>query len=254
MNKWKVLRVLYGTGASFCLFSSLIPALFYGITHMGVILFLLGGILLTEACVFLPRLRSMRHFRIFHGLFFTGIVFAFGIYAGFGIFYRSYCIQNPPAPAGEVQTVIVLGGGIEGDQPKLMLALRLDTAAAYLVENPVAQCIVSGGMGEGEQYSEAYVMRKYLIESGISPDRIEMEDQSRNTRENIAFSAECIETMGLSQSVTIVSDGFHQARAAYFCRQNHLIPHALPSHTPWGLLPSYEVREMGAWIKALLGW
>ena len=66
-------------------------------------------------------------------------------------------LRQPPADlSGE--TVIVLGCKVNGDAPSLMLKRRLDTAAAYLRENPDARCIVSGGQGDTEPRSAASVM------------------------------------------------------------------------------------------------
>lgn len=250
---WGGLRLLYGAGALFCLFYGLIPVLGYGVTHIGVFVLLMAGIVLTGAALYLPRLAGMRYFFVAHAVFLALVLTGFGLYAGFVWSYRGFLKKNPPPLAGE-QTVIVLGGKIEDGRPKLMLARRLHTAAEYLEENPEAVCVVSGGQGPDEDQPEAHVMRGYLSELGINPGRVEVEDASRDTRENIAFSARIIRERGIPESVTVVSDGFHQLRAAYFCRQNGLLPHALASMTPWGLIPSYEVREMGAWVKALLGW
>ncbi len=250
---WGMLRILYGLGALFCLFYSLVPILGYGVTHIGIFVLLTGGIVLAAAALCLPRLARMRHFFGLHAAFLALVIAAFGLYAGFALSYRIYLRTCPPPSAGEEQTVIVLGGKIEDGRPRLMLARRLHMAAGYLGENPAARCIVTGGQGADEDQPEAHVMRDYLLELGIRPERIEIEDASRDTRENITFSAAIIREKGLSESVTIVSDGFHQLRAAYFCRQNGLSFHALATLTPWGLIPSYEVREMGAWVKALLG-
>ena len=38
-----------------------------------------------------------------------------------------------------------------------------------------------GGQGEDEQYSESYVMAKYLVENGIPQERIIQESKSSNT-------------------------------------------------------------------------
>ena len=95
-------------------------------------------------------------------------------------------------------------------------------------------------------------MENYLHELGIAAERIRRDDRSKNTRQNIAFSAEIIRQEGLPERVVVATDRFHQLRAGYFCQKNGLQACALCSLTPWGLLPSYEIREMGAWVKALL--
>ena len=114
--------------------------------------------------------------------------------------YFAYCRQ--PAAQGEA-TVIVLGCKVNGEEPSLMLRRRLQRALLYLQQNPQANCVVSGGMGENESYTEAHVMKKYLVENGIEPSRIYEEDRSTNTDTNIQNSLALIEQEGLSDNLII---------------------------------------------------
>ena len=116
-------------------------------------------------------------------------------------------------PPREGATVIVFGSKIYGDQPSLMLRQRLDAAADRLEADPNAHCVVSGGLGEGETYTEAYVMKKYLVEQkGIASDRIACEDASTDTHENIELSMAIIRERGWSTDVVIATQVFHQYR------------------------------------------
>ena len=63
----------------------------------------------------------------------------------------------------ENATLIVLGCKVYGEHASRSLRERLDAAFIYLEENPNSQCIVSGGMGEGEKISEAECMYLSLI-------------------------------------------------------------------------------------------
>ena len=51
--------------------------------------------------------------------------------------------------------MVVLGCKVNGEEPSLMLRRRLECAMEYLAENPQADCVVSGGMGDNESYTEA---------------------------------------------------------------------------------------------------
>ena len=82
-------------------------------------------------------------------------------------------IRAAVTPPEEGATVVVLGSKIYGDRPSRMLRDRLNAAADYLEQHPTSNFVVSGGLGEGEACTEAYVMRKYLVEQrGIDPSRI----------------------------------------------------------------------------------
>lgn len=151
-------------------------------------------------------------------------------------------------PAREDATVIVLGALVRGDQPSRMLRDRLNAAADYLDKHPQAVCIVSGGQGADEDYSEAYVMRKYLLEQrGVAADRIRMEDRSTSTYENIQNSMEIIRQEGLCDTVAIATQEFHQFRAAAMARRAGVSgAGAITCRSPLHLLLCYWVRECAA--------
>ena len=84
------------------------------------------------------------------------------------VFIVKASIKKPKENA----TLIVLGCKVYGEHASRSLRERLDAALIYLEENPDSQCIVSGGMGEGEKISEAECMYRYLIKKGIHSSRI----------------------------------------------------------------------------------
>lgn len=110
-------------------------------------------------------------------------------------------------------TVVVLGCKTVGESPSWMLEDRLNEAYKVLQENPNVMCVVTGGQGKDEQYSEAYVMKKYLTDKGISPDRIVMEESAESTEENLLYTKAIIELNGMSKNIVIVTDRFHELRA-----------------------------------------
>jgi uncharacterized SAM-binding protein YcdF (DUF218 family) len=128
-----------------------------------------------------------------------------------------------------------------------MLRERLDVAASYLKEHPDALCIVSGGQGADEQYTEAYVMKAYLCEQGIAPERIYEEGRSTDTHQNIDYSLAIIREQGLSEQVAIATQEFHQYRAATLARRAGLTDvSAVTTPSTWYLLLCYWVRECAA--------
>lgn len=141
-------------------------------------------------------------------------------------------------------TVIILGCRIHGDKPSKMLEARLEAAKRLLSRREELLCIVSGGAAKGEEHSEAEVMRKWLIENGISRKRILLEDRSCTTFENLAFSKKIIEAQSLGKTVAIVSDRFHQFRAACIGRSLGLDCRAVNRETVWYLLVQYWSREI----------
>ena len=143
-------------------------------------------------------------------------------------------------------TAIVLGCRVYGERASLSLVERLEAAYEYLVENPEADCVVSGGQGPGESISEAECMYRWLVAKGIEPTRIYKEDKSTSTDENIAFSKKVIEENGLFQKVTIITSEYHTYRAGMIADDNGLVWGAAPGRTADWLFPTYYMRELYA--------
>lgn len=105
-------------------------------------------------------------------------------------------------------------------------------------------------MGPDEDRTEASVMFDYLVARGIEASRIQLEDASTSTYENLAFS------MMLSdpplQTATIVSNDFHLYRAKFLANQLHLEVDVLPDTTPSVVEFQSRLRERAAILKAYL--
>lgn len=112
--------------------------------------------------------------------------------------------------------IIVLGAQVRENGPSVVLRYRLDEAMNYLNENPDTICIVSGGQGVNEPFSEAKGMAEYLLEKGIEENRILLEDESRNTVENIKNSKRLIKEP--YHGVGIVTNNFHMFRAVQIAK------------------------------------
>lgn len=116
---------------------------------------------------------------------------------------------------GEPKLMIILGCQVKPWGPSVLLQDRLDTALRYLEDHPDMTVVVSGGKGSDEHISEAQCMYGYLVQHGISADRILREERSHNTFQNFQYSRELLQTQGcdFSGGVLVVSNGFHLTRA-----------------------------------------
>lgn len=72
--------------------------------------------------------------------------------------------------------------------------------------------VVSGGKGADEIISEADAMRNYLLSSGIEDSRIVNENKSRNTEENIRFSAGLIKQEKNPARIAFSTTNYHVFR------------------------------------------
>ena len=157
---------------------------------------------------------------------------------------------------GEPKAMVILGCQVHEWGPSILLQDRLDTALAYLKDHPDMTVVVSGGQGSNEPTSEAQAMADYLEDHGISRDRILLEDNSHNTKENLQYSKQLLEQNGYDtdSGVVIVSNGFHLTRsrmlAGRFGYEDVSTLAAPSSHIPSRLM--MYVREPLALVKSFV--
>ena len=172
-------------------------------------------------CFFL--LAVLLHKDFFHtykkiGIFFSGIV-AVGVIV-LVVLCGMIATEFKSIGNSNMDYIIVLGAQVREDGPSIVLRYRLDTAIDYLKENPNTICIVSGGQGANEPFSEAEGMSEYLLKNGIDKSRIILENESRNTVENIKYSKLLMEES--YESVGIVTNNFHVFRAVQIAKAQGL--------------------------------
>lgn len=230
-----------------------IPVVFSGIFNLGNgpgMLFF--GVLVLWG-IFGPRLRAAakkkKGFKVLRIILITGYIMFCSLFAVESVFMIDAAMKTPEPDS----TLIVLGCAVYGETPSQVLTLRIEAAAEFLNENPDSVAVLSGGQGENEDIPEALCMYRELVDRGISPDRLYMEDKSTNTRENIAFSAEIIEREGLSQNIAVVTNNFHLYRATLSVKEIYDECATVSAYTPLPLLPTYVMREylgiFAMWVK-----
>lgn len=144
--------------------------------------------------------------------------------------------------------VIVLGAHVKGDVPSKALQKRLDKAYSYAVENPYTKFILSGGQGQGEDITEALCMKQYLLHRGVLSERLILEEESTNTRENLEFSHKIT---GCGRTRTgILSNNFHVYRAVRLAKKiGYISPEGIAAPSDLLMQVHYIVREVFALMK-----
>ncbi len=113
--------------------------------------------------------------------------------------------------------ILVLGARIlDENTPCRVLENRLLIAKEYMNKFKDSKVIVSGGKGEDEPFSEAIVMKKYLIKHGICEHRIIIEDLSKNTFENLMNTRNLL--CGANE-ILIITSGYHLFRAKMLAKR-----------------------------------
>lgn len=119
------------------------------------------------------------------------------------------------AGPGEPEVMVIFGCKAEAWGPSVLLRDRLDTALDYLEDHPDMTIVVSGGKGDDEHVSEAQCMYDYLTAHGVDGARIVLEDQSRNTWQNIGNTLALFRSGAVEPNtgkILLVSSDFHLTR------------------------------------------
>lgn len=154
--------------------------------------------------------------------------------------------------------LLVLGAKVNENGPSVSLWDRISKAAAYMQEHPEITAVVSGGQGNDEVMSEAQCMFTELVNLGIAPDRIWMEDKAASTEENLRFSLDLIQqrTGSRPDKLAILSSEYHLFRASLMAKKLDLDFVGVPART--SRLPqliNHAMREVaGIWHFLILGW
>jgi len=155
--------------------------------------------------------------------------------------------MHPASSNNKTDYIIVLGCQVVGIYPSVPLIRRVNKAEGYLNEHDDVKVIVSGGQGPGEDISEAEAMRRLLITRGIEADRILMEDNSSNTKENLLFSDELYNLK--EKNIIIVTTDYHMFRSIAIAKKlGFKNASGLPSRSQRSVLPVYLFREYFAVI------
>ena len=93
-------------------------------------------------------------------------------------------------------------------------------------------------------------MQRYLIEKGISKERLIAETNSKNTYENIKFALEKLDKK--PSEIMVISSDYHLFRAKLILYRFGILAKTVPAKTPTGaVVPSYA-RETFAVVKTFL--
>lgn len=161
------------------------------------------------------------------------------------------------SPEEQVEYVVVLGAKVRDWGPSVSLWDRINAAADYLMRHPNVVAVVSGGQGEDEPETEAACMYRELVNLGVNPDRILMEDRAESTWENIRFCLDLLEekTGTRPAKLGVLSSEYHLFRASLFAKKAGVEFVGIPARTSrMGQRINHFMREVaGVWHYLLLG-
>ncbi len=152
----------------------------------------------------------------------------------------------------DAQAIIVLGGNTANNRTNWFEELdpnntlsRVDYAASLYSAGKAPQVIVSGAALDGGM-SEAQMMARSLEQLNVPSNKILLERESQNTRENALFSINKLRTNGITK-VLLVTSALHMPRsmATFENRGIEVIPAPV---APQIVLP--ERSDVDLWVPS----
>lgn len=176
------------------------------------------------------------------------LVFCLFLYLASGL-YLIYKSQDklPSKPS----YIIVMGALVEDNKPGLDLEKRIDKTLAYARKNDYKK-IVATGYSYRDNKSEGLIIKEELVKNGLDPSSIIVEDQARNTYENLKNSFKLIDLLEEDGDILVVSSDYHMARIKLLSKRLNRSIYTLGARTPLRrILISYS-REVLALYKSLI--
>lgn len=125
---------------------------------------------------------------------------------------------------------IVLGAATSNGEVTPVFQGRINHGI-WLYENGFVKTLIfTGGIGEGNEKSDAWVAKQYAIEQGIPESVILLEEQSTITQENIE-NAKKIMDDNCYDTAIIVSDPLHMKRAMLMADDYGIKAYSSPTPT-----------------------
>ena len=179
-----------------------------------------------------------------------GITAVFLLYAAYDVYRFAQRDEAQPTDAA-----IVLGAAVFGNRPSPVLRERINHAIQLYEDGLVTHIIFTGGSGGDGEATEAAVSAAYAMRQGVPQSAILLEEQSTNTRENLA-NAQQIGAEHQLESFLIVSTPFHMRRATLIAAELEMTAHSSPTRStrwisPYTRFRAYA-REVVAYVAYLL--
>lgn len=188
------------------------------------------------------------------GLYAAGIIFILWLLAALGLGVAVYTEgRNDQAEPSDV--IVVLGSGLRRDSTPGPALYRRTARAAELYQQGIAPHIIcTGGFTAGHVRSEADACAELLREHGVPESAITLEERSRSTIENAAYTREIMDANGW-QTAVVVSDGYHLLRAGWIFRDAGIQTVTSPADSdppPYSLLVALAREVAALHLQALI--
>lgn len=134
---------------------------------------------------------------------------------------------------------IILGAATSGEKVSPVYRERINHGIWLFENGYVDYLILTGGVGKGNEKSDAYVAKQYTIEKGVPEQVILIEEKSKITEENLEYAKEIMDEFSMDTAI-IVSDPLHMKRAILMAKDYGI--EACSSPTPTTMYKSAKTQ------------
>lgn len=125
---------------------------------------------------------------------------------------------------------IVLGAAATDEAVSPVYRERINHGIWLFENGYVDYLILTGGVGKGNEKSDALVAKQYAIEKGVPERAIRIEEQSTITEENLEYAKSIMDAHSMDTAI-IVSDPLHMKRAMQMANDYGITAYSSPTPT-----------------------
>lgn len=142
----------------------------------------------------------------------------------------SICTYSTKDEKRKADVAIVLGAAAYEGEVSPVYRERINHGITLYREGYAEKLIVTGGIGEGNEKSDAYYAKEYAIKMGVPAEDVLTEDTSTITQENLENAKIIMEQNGYETAI-IVSDPLHMKRAMLLAKDAGIEGYSSPTPT-----------------------
>lgn len=140
------------------------------------------------------------------------------------------CLFSTEEQKCEADVAIILGASAYNGEVSPVYQERINHGITLYNEGYVEKLIVTGGIGEDNEVSDANIAKQYAISQGVPDIDILTEDSSTITQENLENSKVIMEENGYDTAI-IVSDPLHMRRSMLLAEDAGITAYSSPTPT-----------------------
>lgn len=148
---------------------------------------------------------------------------------------------------------IVLGASTYNNTVSPVFQERINHGI-WLYENDyVEKIIMTGGYGEGNEHSDAYVAKQYAISQNVPEEDILIEENSVITQENIENAKTLMDELGYDTAI-MVSDPLHMKRSMIMAEDYEIEAYSSPTPTTRYISMETKLEFLGREVFFYIGY